>query len=831
MKLCRRLLSVTPGPGYYVLHTDGVELRLWFLTDRVLRIRAGFDGTWAERSYTLLQTAWPDEMDTLLGSARRRVTPAAATLCEQDDRFTLQGSELRVEAWKEPFRLCVYDQAGNCLHADIPNIGYYEDANHRRIHTSEIDPDDAFYGFGEKTGPLDKRMAFMTMDPCDTLGYDALRSDPLYKHIPFYMKLNRRTRQAVGYFYHNTAVCDFDMGRQHSNYWAPHSRYRTDSGDVDLFLIAGPSLASVVERYTDLTGKSALLPKYALGYLGSSMYYAELPADCDRAIEQFIDTAKDYGFPIDGFQLSSGYTTYAGKRCVFTWNTDRFPDPPAFFRALRDKGVEVSPNVKPALLLMHPKFEELKAQDIFARDPDGTGSSVGAWWGGQGAFADFTDPHTRAVWKELLKENVLRMGTTSVWNDNCEYEGLYDTDARICLEGAGGTAGAVRSVMSNLMCQVTDEAIREETPDVRPFIVCRAGHAGIQRLAQTWAGDNYTSWDSLRGNIATILGMGMSGVANHGCDIGGFFGPRPDPELLVRWVQNGIFQARFSVHSTNTDNTITEPWMYPACTDLIRAAMLLRYRLFPYLYNLMVRAHDTGAPIWEAMVYAFQDDPSCDEQSIDFMLGDALLVANVVDKGAATRTVYLPRGEVFYALDDPMRTRYEGGQTVTLPVTLASIPAFLRAGQILPLAANQMTNLRTQCVTDLRLLLATDRDSEATYYEDDGLTEAWRRGVWRKTRITCRTGDRLTLSLCPEGEGPTTVQRVQIELLHPGNAPYWVQRGDEYLPYYIDARRFDAAETGWYYDPTARTVKIKYQGFDKCDTFTVCFVDKDLMGM
>ena len=151
---------------------------------------------------------------------------------------------------------------------------------------------------------------------------------------------------------------------------------------------------------------------------------------------------------------------------------------------------------------------------------------------------------------------MLEKGTTSVWNDNCEYEGVYDKDARVCLEGAGGTVGAVRSVMSNLMCLVTDEAIRETSPGERPFIVCRAGHAGIQRLAQTWAGDNYTSWDSLRGNIATILGMGLSGVANHGCDIGGFFGPRPEPELLVRWVQNGIFQPRFSIHSTNTDNTV-----------------------------------------------------------------------------------------------------------------------------------------------------------------------------------------------------------------------------------------------------------------------------------
>ena len=271
MRICRRLLTATAGPGYYSLRTDAVELRLWFLTDTILRIRAGFDGDWAERSYTLLRTAWPDAMDSLLAGQRQRVEPAPASLSEEPDRFVLTGAKLRVEIEKEPFRLLIYDAAGNLLHADIPDIGYHEDSNRRRIHTSEMAPEDAFYGFGEKTGPLDKRLAFMTMDPGDALGYNPLHSDPLYKHIPFYIKMNRRTRGAVGYFYHNTAICDFDMGRQHSNYWAPHTRYRTEAGDIDLFFIAGPAITDVIAGYTFLTGTSAMLPKYALGYLGSSM--------------------------------------------------------------------------------------------------------------------------------------------------------------------------------------------------------------------------------------------------------------------------------------------------------------------------------------------------------------------------------------------------------------------------------------------------------------------------------------------------------------------------------------------------------------------------------
>lgn len=173
--------------------------------------------------------------------------------------------------------------------------------------------------------------------------------------------------------------------------------------------------------------------------------------------------------------------------------------------------------------------------------------------------------------------------------------------------------------------------------------MCRSGHAGIQRYAQVWAGDNLTCWDTLKYNIATILGMGLSGVANHGCDVGGFYGVSPEPELFVRWVQNGIFMPRFSIHSTNTDNTVTEPWMYTDKKQYIRDAIKFRYRMIPYLYSLESRAHETGLPIMEPMFMAFQNDPKTYNEGVDFMWGDSLLVANVVEKGAKTRSIYLPR--------------------------------------------------------------------------------------------------------------------------------------------------------------------------------------------
>ena len=833
MKVCTNAYTVAKKDSYFSVMTNSVEIRILFLTDSILRIRAGFDGDFAEESYSLVMTAWEDRMDDFLKGRRTRVEAADAVLSDGDREAVIEGRILKVVVEKDPFRICVYDKEGTLLHADIVDLAYMEDSNHRRIHTSEISPEDCFYGFGEKSGSFNKAQKFMSMSPKDAMGYNPRETDSLYKHIPFYIKLNRGTRKAVGYFYHNTCECDFDMGREKSNYWKPHSRYRTDGGDIDLFLIAGPSVRQVVERYTDLTGKSAMLPRYALGYLGSSMYYPELDNDCDDAILDFIDTTREEKIPVDGFQLSSGYCTVETdkgiKRCVFTWNKKRFKDPREFFAQMEKRGVTVSPNVKPGILLIHPRLDEMKAKGMFIKASDSDEPGIGTWWGGKGVFADFTNPSTRTYWKEMLKENVLEYGTSSVWNDNCEYDSLVDKDCRCDFEGKGGTIGQLKSVMSNIMCHITDEAIHETFTNTRPYIVCRSGHCGIQRYAQTWAGDNLTCWDSLKYNIATILGMSLSGVANQGCDIGGFYGPSPEAELMVRWIQNGIFQPRFSIHSTNTDNTVTEPWMYGDCTDYIREAIGLRYQLSPYLYSLMERAHETGLPIMEPMCSAFQEDVKCYEEGVDFMLGDSLLVANVVEKDAVSRKVYLPEGETFY--DFYTRSAYEGGRTVELPVDLGSIPLFVRSGAIIPMAEDRLDNLKTQQAEHLRILCAADRDGRFELYEDDGISMDYEKGGCLKTSITMTAGERTVLDFHQEGHYETAVKTLYLDMIHREKAPYWVKADGETIPHFLHRRKFEDADCGWYYSQRLKSVQIKYPNPKKDYQVIVSFEQFDLIGM
>lgn len=849
MKVCYKAYNVTPEKNYYVIHTNAVDLRVWFLTDDIIRIRAGFDGDWDEASYSLVMTAWDSRTDEFLKNYRRRVNVAKTSLQSLENKTVLQGVHLRVEIEYDPFRICVYDQDGTQIHADIPDLAYREDSNYRREHSSQIEADDCFYGFGEKSGQINKAEEYMVLSPGDSMGYNAEKTDSLYKHIPFYIKLQGAAGKAVGYFYNDTAECSFNMGREKRNYWHRYSTFTTDSGDIDLFLINGPSIKEVIERYTDLTGKSVMLPKAALGYLGSSMYYPELPKDCDNAILKFIDTTHKEDIPVDGFQLSSGYcaieTEEGIKRCSFTWNYKRFKDPTAWFKAMKGRGIVVSPNIKPGMLLVHPLLQDMKDKDMFVKASDDSageenngvsnidGYGVGTWWGGKGLFVDFTNEKNRKHWKEYITEHLLKYGCESIWNDNCEYDSMVDKDSKVSFEGKGGTIGALKSVMSNIMCQLSDEAIEEYNPDVRPFSVCRSGHAGIQRYAQVWAGDNLTAWPTLKYNIATILGMGLSGVANQGCDIGGFYGVSPEPELFVRWVQNGIFQPRFSIHSTNTDNTVTEPWMYSDMTPYIRDAMQFRYRLSPYLYSLMERAHETGLPIMEAMFLAFQNDPAVYNEGINFMFGDHMMVCNVVEKGATTREVYFPKTtdprEKFY--DFYTRQEYQPGEMISVPVDISSIPLYIHSGAIIPMSHNKLNNLMHEKTTGLDILMAPDVDSTFTLYEDDGMSNDYLKGDYLKTRIAVKAGTRTIVSFTNKGSYKTAVETIALDMIHREKAPFYVEVEGREIPHFLYRPDFENAEEGWYYSQRLKSVQIKYRNPKKDYEVLVSFEQFDLIGM
>ena len=476
-------------------------------------------------------------------------------------------------------------------------------------------------------------------------------------------------------------------------------------------------------------------------------------------------------------------------------------------------------------------FEEFNKRDVFVKDsknPDAY--AIGSWWGGDGAFWDYTKPEARRAWKDYLIENVIDVGTDSIWDDNCEYDSLLDKDAKVDFDGKGGTIGQLKPLMCTIMCRLGNEAVEEHNPDARPYVVCRSGSSGIQKYAQTWCGDNYTSWKSLQYNIPIITGMGLSGQPNEGADIGGFAGPAPSEELFVRWVQNGIFQPRFSIHSASNDNTVTEPWMFRDSAPLIRDAILLRYRMTPYLYSAEYEANQTGAPIMRALVYEFQNDEKVYDESFEFLYGRDILVANVIEPGAKTRKVYLPAGCKWYDWNDKFRC-YEGGQTIEVPVELSTIPLFIREGAIIPMADNQLMSMERDHTTALHLILAPGAERSYTLYDDDGVSNNYRKGVYRRTEITMSGESVVKVGFKSEGSYTDFVETVTVEMIRKDRSPFWVALGDRKLEHYLNRRKFEAAAEGWYYSQSRRAVLVKYANPKKDATLTVSFEDFDLIGM
>ncbi|MBQ3396365.1 MAG: DUF5110 domain-containing protein, partial [Synergistaceae bacterium] len=475
----------------------------------------------------------------------------------------------------------------------------------------------------------------------------------------------------------------------------------------------------------------------------------------------------------------------------------------------------------------HPYAKYYEEHDAFVKTSDGKDDYRGRWWGGEGRFIDFTGEHGRDAWRELLEENILRKGTKTVWNDNCEYDGIEDREA-LC---ESGRMSELKIIQSNMMAYTAIKAIHNVYPNERPYVINRAGYAGIQRYAQVWGGDNLTDWRTLKFNIATIMGMGISGCANMGCDIGGFAGHAPDSELLLRWIQNGIFQPRFVINSANDDNTVTQPFMYEDNIELVREAFALRYRMLPYIYSLIHEANVTGLPVMRPLFMEFPNDIECyRDKSLTFMYGQSVLVANVLEPDAKERTLYLPSGVNWYGMNDNFKC-YAGGQTISIPVNLSSIPMFLRGNAIF-FTSDDVKRILSDTLRQLDMIIACDSDSSCTFYDDDGHTEDYKRGISSRMRIEVHSGDRKVISFTREGEYQSSLERLTIKLISKSKGAFWVSVDGRRIERFIVRDYYDASNEGWYYEAADRSIMIKFNMPESKNFDVIVSTEKfDLIGM
>jgi alpha-glucosidase len=686
---------VPHAQGADVQLTSRGNLRLRFLSDSMARVTLQpKDGYREPNTWAIAPVNAHAPHDVPWQGRHRDDLSCFATPAVQHHKsqglHVLSTPSLRVELHTQPLRLVWHwqqDGHDEVVLSDRSTSAYLSDKRTGALrHYIQRDDAEKFYGLGDKTGPLNlsgRRLRTLAMD---SLGYDPEHGDPLYKHWPFVLSRTPNGRW-LGVYYDTLASCTFDFGCEHDNY---HDFYRyvdIDDGELDYYVMVGNTPAEVLQQFMTLIGGTHLPPRWTVGYAQTAMGLADSP-DAQHQLSTFIDLTQQHKLPVSAFHYGSGYSSRGKRRYVFTWNHDKFPDPKSLNQKFHAHGMHLVANIKPCLLDDHPAFEGHVKNGLFIQD-SAHQPVVEPYWDGQGAHLDFTNPKAVQWWQTQLKAQILDMGIDAGWNDNNEYA-ILNEDAQSNGWGHAIAMHRSRPLHALLMTRATFESQEQALGRDNVFTVTRAGPPGIQRYAQTWSGDNTTSWRTLKWNIRTGLQMSLSGMFNVGHDVGGFYGPLPDPELFLRWVQASCLNPRMVMNSWKAGNVSNLPWMHPEVKDDVIRAIELRYTLMPYLWSLFERASSHHEPIIRPTFYDFHEDMQCFEDSDDFMLGSWLLVAPVVHAGQTKREVYLPQlaqGECWF--DFETGERFAAGQTHTVPAPMNKLPLFARQGARIACAAAQ----------------------------------------------------------------------------------------------------------------------------------------------
>ncbi|KAH9828116.1 glycoside hydrolase family 31 protein, partial [Teratosphaeria destructans] len=565
------------------------------------------------------------------------------------------------------------------LHEDLPHRSYVFDGP-GVAHYSKYARGDLHVGLGEKAAPMDLSNRHFTLSATDCFGYDAWRTDPMYKHIPLLIRAT--PNGVIATFSASHARGSTSVGSEMDGMWGYYKVYRQDFGGLDEYVLIGRTLQEVVTIYADLVGHPLLVPRWSFGYLAGGMKYSMLDPERDSirahdALMNFASKLVKHDIPCSGFQLSSGYTMSQDvlqTRNVFTWNKERFPDPQLFADDFHRRGIRLIANIKPYVLKNHPAYAQLEANGAFFTDPRTGKSGVARLWSsgggtsGEGGHIDFTSEAGYAFWYNGVKE-LRKTGMDCMWNDNNEY--VVPSDKwELALEHSavaeGRTADSAnltrkdiglwgRAMQTELHGKCSHDALLEVFPNERPFVLTRSATAGTMRYAcSTWSGDNVSSWDGMRGANAISLNAGLCLLQCYGHDIGGFEGPQPSPELLLRWVQLGCHSPRFAINCYKTTQDsfvgdVIEPWMYPEITLHVRRAIKRRYEILPYLYSLMLKSHLTAVPPQRWTGWGYERDPeiwrsqTLKDGDTQYWLGDSLLIGGVYEPDVTAADVYLPQ--------------------------------------------------------------------------------------------------------------------------------------------------------------------------------------------
>ncbi len=726
------------NPQQIQIWSENCQMRLSILADNLIRVRLTPNQQFRPRRSWAIT---PEDTDFELVKYTVNDTPEFLEVTTAQMQIKLEKSSLKLSCFDSANRPFAED-LGCCWRAS--EIAAWK----------KIEPDEEFYGFGERTGLLSKRGQRLTNWTTDSLDYDTL-TDAMYQSIPFFMAL--RPQVGYGILLNDSHWSQFDMGAAQPETW----QMLAQNDELDYYVIYGPAPAQILATYSQITGRMPLPPRWALGYQQCRWSYRS-----ESEVRELAAQFRQRQIPCDVIHLDIDYMD--GFR-VFTWHPERFANPTQLIADLAQQGFKVVTIVDPGVKYQpdghYSVLESGLEQDCFVRHADGS-IFHGYVWPDRAVFPDFMRPQVRHWWAEQHRA-LTDAGVAGIWNDmnepalNDRPFGDPGVKIPLPLDAPQGDAAEqtthreTHNLYGLMMASAAAEALAQQRPSQRSFVLTRSGTAGIQRWSAVWTGDNQSRWEHLELSLPMLCNLGLSGIAFVGADIGGFAGDA-SPELFARWMQVGILYPMMRAHSTITSRP-HEPWVYGERVEQIcRKYIELRYRLLPYLYSLFWQASVTGAPILRPLLYEFPQDPQVKHLADQVMLGSALMAAPVLRPGVTCRSVYLPAGDWF---DWWTGEQITGGRHILAEAPLEQMPLYVKAGAVIPMApVTQQSQIPAQL--QIKIWPGT---GEWTLYEDDGDSFDYQTGSFATTTFQVElTAEQAIVQISRSGSWQPCPTRVEL---------------------------------------------------------------------
>lgn len=709
--------------------TDNAFAQVTVYSANVIRVRIDKQKLAADFSYAVI--AQPEKVK--------------ANITQDNNAISIVTDSLKAVINKAPFSVSFYTLDGKLINQDETGFGTSW-VNESVTTYKHMQDGERFIGLGEKTGNLDRRGNGYTNWNTDSFGYKT-DQDPIYSTIPFFIGIHHDIN--YGIFMDNTYQSDFNFGASNNRF----SSFGARGGEMNYYFIYHQHIADIISTYTGLTGRMKMPPLWSLGYQQNRYsYYPE------TEVYRIAQTLREKKIPADGITLDIHYMDHYK---VFTWDKARFPEPKKLTDKLKDMGFKLTVIVDPGVKTEpgYGVFERGLKDNIFIKYPDST-NYTGEVWPGWCNFPDFTSPKGRAWWGGEMKKYG-DDGISGIWNDMNEIAtwGQKMPDNIIFdYDGRKASHLQTRNVYAMQMARASYEGAKVAF-NKRPFILTRAGYAGLQRYSAIWTGDNRAEDSHMLLGVRLLNSLGLSGVPFTGMDIGGFTG-NATPSLFARWMQIGAFNPYFRNH-TAVNTKSAEPWTFgEEVLEISRNYVNLRYTLMPYLYSAFYEATQNGHPLMRSLAIGYTFDSHIYEEQYQnqYLFGSAFLVAPF-EGSAAFGKIYFPAGKWYDLYTGAVQS---GSQEKIQQLTLSKLPVYVKESSIIPMQSLVQSTSQKPTDTLVVHVYQGSVNNKYIYYEDDGESYNYENGAFYKRVISYDAAKRAIVFNKVEGSAESKFHHVKV---------------------------------------------------------------------